>query len=596
LGHRNRIGVRLRLLLLRSWKPAGSGAPNRPLEITRLTTEGGLGIDPAISPDGKLLAYASDRSGEGNFDIWVRQIGGGDAIRLTRNPADDVEPNFSPDGTRIVFRSTRDGGGLYIIPALGGEERKIADGGRQPHFSPDGSRIAYWKGPADPNPLREGLAHAYILDLATSQTRRLRDDFPASIQPVWSPDGKHIVFLGLKDPKDIMNTYDWWITPLDGSPAVVCPVIGTYFTLYPFAWRGDRIYFTKDDKGRITIGEIRIDPKKWKPIGEPHALTTGTTDEYSPSVSKDGTLVFASIQANSDLYSLPLDANRGKVLGAPQRLTKEVGTDTARSISANGKKVAFTSDRSGVTQVWVKDLVIGQERALTTGGKAKTRPEISPDGQLVAWRENDFKDHRIFVTPFNGGMATQICADCGAPTDWSADGRYLVYRNRVSNRSYVGFLEIATGKKTDYLKRADQEFSDASLSRDGKWIVFAALRTSREFTIYVAPFSPNRTPPKSEWVKILQSPQVDPDANWSPDGDLLYFTSERDGFNCLWAQRLDHSTKQPRGELFAVQHFHTPSQVLVAPTSELPIALGPDKIVVSLNERSGGIWMLKLQN
>jgi Tol biopolymer transport system component len=214
----------------------------------------------------------------------------------------------------------------------------------------------------------------------------------------------------------------------------------------------------------------------------------------------------------------------------------------------------------------------------------------------VAWRENDFKKHQIFVTPFNGGIATQVCADCGMPTAWSPDGRYLVYRNTVSDRRIVGVLEIATGKKTDYLKREDQQFGEASISRDGKWIVFAAFRTSRDFTIYVAPFSPDRVPPRSEWVEILQSPQVGPDASWSPDGDLLYFTSERDGFNCLWALRLDHSTKHPQSELFAVQHFHVPSQVLVAPAFETPIALGPDKVVISLNERSGGIWMLKLQN
>ncbi len=87
--------------LLRSKQP--SPATNALPVISRVTTEGGLSVDPAISPDGKMLAYASDRSGEGNFDIWLRQIGGGDAMRLTKNPADDVEPNFSPDGTKDCF-------------------------------------------------------------------------------------------------------------------------------------------------------------------------------------------------------------------------------------------------------------------------------------------------------------------------------------------------------------------------------------------------------------------------------------------------------------------------------------------------------------
>ncbi len=579
------------LLLLR--RPASPPANNAPPEITRLTTEGGLCVDPAISPDGKLLAYASDRSGDGNFDIWVRQIGGGDAMRLTRHPADDVEPSFSPDGTKIVFRSTREDGGLYVIPALGGEERKIADGGRQPRFSPDGSKIAYWVGPANPLPLRDGTAHAFVLDLATSLSRRLRPDFPASTHPVWSPDGTHIVFLGLKDPKD-KDTYDWWITSLDGSPAVFCPMLGEYFSFDPFAWRGDRIYFTRDDKDRTRIGEVRIDPKKFTPAGAPRALTAGTTNEYSPSVSKDGKLVFSSIDANSDLYSLPLDTNRGKVRGTPQRLMKQIGADIARSISADAKKFAFTSDRTGADQVWVGD-GSGLERQLTTG-TAKTGPVISPDGQLVAWRESSFTDQHIFVTPFNGGLATQVCADCGAPTGWSPDGRYLVYQPTLSRHLFVGLLEVATGKKIEYLKSPDLQLADGSISSDGKWIVFGVKRALRDSAIYVAPFSPERIPRPAEWVDVIRSLETGPNARWSPDGNLLYFSSERDGYNCLWAQRLEHSTKHPQGDLFAIQHFHAPSQVLVAPAFGFPIALGPDKVVISLNERSGGIWMLNLQN
>ena len=102
---------------------------------------------PALSPDGRLVAYAV-------------QIGPGDRIttsgcsrspavvplRLTDDPADDVTPDFSPDGSQIAFRSERGGGGVYLVSALGGSARLIAPEGRQPRFSPDGTRIAYWSG------------------------------------------------------------------------------------------------------------------------------------------------------------------------------------------------------------------------------------------------------------------------------------------------------------------------------------------------------------------------------------------------------------------------------------------------------------------
>jgi hypothetical protein len=77
---------------------------------------------------------------------------------------------------------------------------------------------------------------------------------------------------------------------------------------------------------------------------------------------------------------------------------------------------------------------------------------------------------------------------------------------------------------------------------------------------------------------------------------MLYFSSEQDGHTCIWAERLDPATRHPRGEPFAVQHFHAASLRMVAPSFSEPIALAVGKIVLSLESRSGGLWMLKLQN
>ena len=115
--------------------------------LSRVTSVSGLTIDPAFSEDGSLLGYASDRSGDGNLDIWIQQIGGG-VSRRTGHEADDRQPSFHPDGTKVVFRSERASGGIYWTTTLGDEAspRLMVEEGRRPRVSPDGSQIAYWVG------------------------------------------------------------------------------------------------------------------------------------------------------------------------------------------------------------------------------------------------------------------------------------------------------------------------------------------------------------------------------------------------------------------------------------------------------------------
>src|SRR5258705_4828547 len=106
------------------------------VRIERLTFDAGLTQAPAISPDGRLVAYASDPAGRRDLDIWVLQLAGGALVRVTDDPNDDSDPQFSPDGSQIAFRSEGGGGGVYLTPALGGAARLLVKGGRNPRFSP----------------------------------------------------------------------------------------------------------------------------------------------------------------------------------------------------------------------------------------------------------------------------------------------------------------------------------------------------------------------------------------------------------------------------------------------------------------------------
>src|SRR5688572_21109684 len=193
------------VLWMKRAPPAGPG-------LSRLTWDSGLTTDPALSPDGKLVAYASDRSGEGNLDVWVQQVAGGEAIRLTRHEADEHESAFSPDGTKIAFRSERDGGGLYLISTLGGEERLIARNGRRPRFFPDGSLIAYTqgaRGTAGPSAML-----MYVVPATGGTPRQFYPKFINASAPLWAPDGRFVLFWGRATPKE---SFDWMVGTPDES-------------------------------------------------------------------------------------------------------------------------------------------------------------------------------------------------------------------------------------------------------------------------------------------------------------------------------------------------------------------------------------------
>src|SRR6201993_2155660 len=113
--------------------------------LTRFTFDEGLQTGATWSPDGRYIAYSSDR--DGKFDIWVQQISGGDPIQITRGPGHHWQPDWSPDGKYIAYRSEEGDGGIYIAPALGGAglERKIAPFGYYPHWSPDSQQILFQK-------------------------------------------------------------------------------------------------------------------------------------------------------------------------------------------------------------------------------------------------------------------------------------------------------------------------------------------------------------------------------------------------------------------------------------------------------------------
>jgi eukaryotic-like serine/threonine-protein kinase len=593
--------VLLAALAALTWWLMRPAPPAATAQFTRLTFDSGLTTDPAFSPDGRLVAYASDRAGAGNLDIWIQQLATGEAVKLTSDPADESEPTFSPDGSRIAFRSERDGGGIYTLPAFGGEPRLVAPQGRRPRFSPDGTRIAYWVG-------IWYTGRVFTVSSTGGSPSPVQPEFVSALYPVWSGDGSKLLFMGTRDPKELaMNGIDWWVAPASGGPAVrsgaldvlrrqrITDVRTIVSFIKPADWVDDDVLFSGSLGESTNLWQIAVSPETGKSSGSARRLTFGTAEEAKPSVASAGRIVFASLTHALNIWSVPISSADGKVNGVPQQLTS-AAVDAAPTVSTDSRKLAFISRRLGNADVWLKDLESGKEIPLTATPVQEQNAEISADGSRICYTVYDGSHWALYQVPTMGGVSEKISDDGALPWDWSPDGSqilYMIEEGRRQPTTGLGLFDVATRQKTDYVLSPKYSLARARFSPDGRWIAVMAFDTSGVH-IVVIPFRREGPPREDEWVAITEHRQFPQDKpRWSPNGNLLYYTSEIDGFRCIWAQRLDPATKRPIGPPLEIYHSHSARRSLA--NAGIPIlweiAITRDKLFFNLGETTGNIWM-----
>ena len=570
------------------------GAPRQ--SLARLTSDLGWTDYPAVSRDGKLLAFASDRGGDGNLDIWVQQIPDGSPVRLTRDGADDIDPSFSADGSRIAFHSNRAGGGVYVVPTLGGEERLLAERAYSPRFSPDGAWIAY--GIAESPGSRIDIAPA-----AGGPARTLTAGFYLAQAPAWSADGRHLVFWGQRE-RDVApdGTVDWYVASVSDSVVVRTDARrvllrerfqGFHGLPVPDAWvgAGNRIIFHGHVGDSWNMWQVPLSPGAWRVSGPAARATFGTTDEASASATPDGRMVFISRTLAADVWRLPIDADSGRVQGALRRVTEDAADDYDPTLSADGATMVYRSRRAGQFDIVLKNLGTGAETILTHTPPDEY-PAVSADGTKVAYSFRQDGKMPVFVVAAGGGAAHQVCDDCGEVEQWSPDGGGIVYLTS-DDPSAVGWVKVGGPPNSRWLKHPRYGIYNPRFSPDGGWVAFNArpdrLAPAR---IFIARVQGSVAAAESDWVPVSDDGEA---PAWSPKGTLLYFWSDRDGSPCLWARRLDPSSKRPAGPPLNIQHFHSRglswrNLYLGAPD----LAVGRESVFFNLGEHTGNVWMTAL--
>jgi eukaryotic-like serine/threonine-protein kinase len=513
-------------------RPSGSGVSVGRSE--QLTADPGLEIQPTISPDGKLLAYAAGSAT--TMRIFIRPVGtaGGRTIPLSDIPdAVETQPRWSPDATKILYLTR---GGASIAPALGGASQPVVPRGPQSIvkaaiWSPDGTEIAFVRGdtlaamPAGGGPART---------LATG---------PDLHSCSWSPNGRLIAcvtqnsisvlpgaLFGNLAPSGIL------IFPVAGGEPVQIAEATAYNQSPVFSRDSRRLFFLSSRDGPRDVYALNLS-SSGEPRGAPLRLTTGLNAKTISVSSDEKHLAYTVYSARANVWSVPIPANPpvgGIPLSATNATAVTRGSQVIQGmrVSPDGRWIVYDSDLRGNSDIYRVPIDGGPVEQLTADTVDEFAPDLSPDGTKIVYHSWRTRTRGIEVKPLDGGPMEQITNTPAQESypKWSPDGQSILFYDQSEPRNALLVRRGPDGKWSQPEVLASDTYRP-QWSRDGKSISYIAAPADGDPGVLML-----LTLPKGPARQLFTGPPLASHAIWSPDGRTLYLkVHEEHGLSSFWS-------------------------------------------------------------
>ena len=400
-----------------------SGPPPRLVPFTSSPGDKGSAV---FSPDGNEVAFnwVGEGSGDRNVHhIYVQLVGTGTPLQLTKASESDHDPAWSPDGRFIAFRRGRHPAAYYIIPALGGAERKLADAdlaylaGSGLAWSRDGKYLAAADGGAK---AAAGGTRIFYISVESGERRESKIELPGQyiLDPTFSPDGKELAFIG--GPGFLSN--DVYVASVNGGKARALTSLRSQMGRADWTPDGRELVFDSDHQGTSTLWRIS------RAGGEPQPLGIAADNANEPAIAPHGNrLVFSLYAVDTNIWKVPLSPTDH---AAPSKMIASTRQDSDPAFSPDGSRLAFTSNRAGSFEIYIA-ASDGSNPVQLTSMKVGTTgsPAWSADGKQIAFDSRANGQGDIYLINSEGGSARRLTKgpyDSAIPT-WSRDGRWIYF-------------------------------------------------------------------------------------------------------------------------------------------------------------------------